>query len=91
MDSTEVADEIESWLDDCLDAINLRQYHVPDTLTDFVEFVVPELQHRGRFRTHYAEDPTLRERVLGSQAWVGDDHPAHRYRQAFATVASTSP
>lgn len=86
---SDVADEIESWMDDDgLDAINLRQYHVPDTLTDFVNLVVPELQRRGRFRTSYREGQTLRERVLGTQAWIGHDHPAHRYRYAFTPVAT---
>jgi FMN-dependent oxidoreductase (nitrilotriacetate monooxygenase family) len=83
----EVADEIESWLDDDgLDAINLRQWHCFGTLTDFVELVVPELQRRGRFRTAYEPGETLRERLFDAGPWVDDAHPAHRYRQAFAAV-----
>ncbi|NKZ10810.1 NtaA/DmoA family FMN-dependent monooxygenase [Mycolicibacterium septicum DSM 44393] len=80
-----VVDLIEQWIDeDGLDAINLRQYHVYDTLTDFVDLVVPELQRRGRFRTAYNPGETLRERVLGKGPWVADDHPATKYRGAFA-------
>jgi len=83
----EVADEIESWLDDDgLDAINLRQWHCFDTLTEFVELVVPELRRRGRFRTDYRPGETLRERLFDAGPWVGPEHPAHRYRNAFTAV-----
>jgi long-chain alkane monooxygenase len=85
--AAEVADEIESWLDDDgLDAINLRQWHSFDTLADFVDLVVPELQRRGRFRTSYRPGETLRERLSESGPWVGPEHPAHRYRNAFSAV-----
>jgi long-chain alkane monooxygenase len=83
----EVADEIESWLDDDgLDAINLRQWHCFDTLTEFVELVVPELRRRGRFRAEYTPGETLRERLFDAGPWVGPEHPAHRYRNAFSAV-----
>jgi long-chain alkane monooxygenase len=83
----EVADEIESWLDDDgLDAINLRQWHTFGTLTDFVELVVPELQRRGRFRTSYEPGETLRERLFDAGPWVGPEHPAQRYRNALSAV-----
>lgn len=35
---------------------------IPDSLEDFVNFVVPELQRRGIFRTDY-EHKTLRENL----------------------------
>jgi alkanesulfonate monooxygenase SsuD/methylene tetrahydromethanopterin reductase-like flavin-dependent oxidoreductase (luciferase family) len=76
-----VADEIERWLDEVgIDGINLRQYHSYDTLQDFVELVVPELQRRGRLRTAYVPGETLRERLTGGGARLPDDHPAARYR-----------
>jgi long-chain alkane monooxygenase len=83
----EVADQIESWLDDDgLDAINLRQWHTFGTLTDFVELVVPELQRRGRFRTAYEPGETLRERLFDAGPWVDDRHPAQRYRNQLSAV-----
>jgi FMN-dependent oxidoreductase (nitrilotriacetate monooxygenase family) len=83
----EVADQIESWLDDDgLDAINLRQWHTFGTLTDFVELVVPELQRRGRYRTEYEPGETLRERLFDAGPWVGPEHPAQRYRNALSAV-----
>jgi hypothetical protein len=36
--------------------------HFPDGLTDFVDMVVPILQHRGLYRTEY-EGTTLRDRM----------------------------
>ena len=76
-----VADEIERWLDEVgIDGINLRQYHSLDTLTDFVELVVPELRRRGRLRDAYRPGETLRERLTGGAARLPDDHPAARYR-----------
>ena len=60
-----VADEIERWVDetDC-DGINLVPVNQPSGFFDFVDLVVPELQRRGRVRTHY-ETETLREHYFG--------------------------
>ena len=35
------------------DGFNLTPAHFPESLDDFVELVVPELQERGLFRTQY--------------------------------------
>ena len=79
----EVVDAIESWLDrDGIDGINLRQYHSFETITDFVELVVPELRRRGRFRDVYTPGETLRERFFGrGRARLPDDHPASGFRR----------
>ncbi|WP_423919429.1 NtaA/DmoA family FMN-dependent monooxygenase [Frigoribacterium sp. 2-23] len=77
-----VADEIERWLDDeGVDGINLRQYHSFDTLTDFVDLVVPELRRRGRLRDAYRDGETLRERVTSGGARLPESHPAASYRR----------
>lgn len=75
----EVADELESWMDEAdLDGFNLLPIVNPGDFEDFVEFVVPVLQRRGRMRTAY-EGSTLRELVFGEgQTGLLDDHPAHR-------------
>jgi hypothetical protein len=39
--------------------------YLPGAFTDFVDFVVPELQKRGLFRTQYV-GKTLRERMARS-------------------------
>ncbi|PCE16422.1 monooxygenase [Microbacterium sp. SZ1] len=78
---TQVADEIESWLDEHdIDGINLVQYHSYDTARDFIEYAVPELRRRGRLRETYTPGETLRERVHGAGPRVAETHPAARFR-----------
>jgi FMN-dependent oxidoreductase (nitrilotriacetate monooxygenase family) len=58
-----VADEIERWVDaGAADGFNLMPPTLPGGITDFVDQVVPILQHRGRFRREY-EGRTLRENL----------------------------
>lgn len=58
---TEVADEIQEWFESgACDGFNLMCPAYPQSLTDFVELVVPILQERGLFRTAYPGS-TLRE------------------------------
>jgi FMN-dependent oxidoreductase (nitrilotriacetate monooxygenase family) len=71
----EVADDLEKWfLGGAADGFNLSFSHFPDQLEVFVDQVVPLLQKRGLFRTHY-EGPTLRD-------LLGLDVPANRHEQA---------
>jgi long-chain alkane monooxygenase len=85
----EVADAIEGWLDDVgIDGINLTQFHSYDTARDFIELVVPVLRSRGRLRTEYDPDETLRDRIFGAGDRLPDRHYAARYRGgAFLPVA----
>ncbi|GMA94172.1 hypothetical protein GCM10025881_09960 [Pseudolysinimonas kribbensis] len=77
----QVADAIEGWVRDTdLDGFNLRQFLTPGTAEDFVEYLVPELQRRGLYRTEYAES-TFRERLYGAgNTRLFDRHPGARYR-----------
>lgn len=55
-----IADRMEQWLDSGgADGFNLMPPQQPESLRDFVELVVPELQRRGIFRTSYRSN-TLR-------------------------------
>ncbi|TDJ69193.1 MAG: LLM class flavin-dependent oxidoreductase [Proteobacteria bacterium] len=74
-----VADELERWMDECdIDGFNLVPVIQPTGFYDFVDLVVPELQRRGRLRTHY-ESATLREHYFGpGQTRLPADHIAHR-------------
>ena len=76
-----VADAIEGWVRDTgLDGFNLRQFLTPGTAEDFIEFVVPELQRRGLYRTGY-EESTFRERLFGAgNVRLFDEHHGARYR-----------
>lgn len=58
-----IADEMEQWLmEEGSDGFNVMFPFVPEGLDDFVEQVIPELQHRGIFRKDY-EGKTLRENL----------------------------
>jgi len=53
----------------------------PESFTDFVDLVVPELQRRGVYKRDYAAG-TLREKLYGSgRMLLPTDHPAALYRQ----------
>jgi len=54
-----IADEMESWIGRGADGFNLMCPRYPDSLTDFVDQVVPILQQRSLFRADYTSS-TLR-------------------------------
>jgi alkanesulfonate monooxygenase len=65
-----IADALEQWFrEKAADGFNLVPPDLPDSLNDFVELVVPELQRRGLFRTRYTGS-TLRDH-LGLPERVG--------------------
>lgn len=80
-----VADELERWIDDAnIDGFNLAYAVTPGTFEDFAEFIVPELQRRGRYWDDYDESTTVRERLYGvGHKLVRDDHPAAVHRRAL--------
>jgi alkanesulfonate monooxygenase len=79
---TQVADELESWVDETdVDGFNLAYIVTPESFSDFVELVVPELQRRGVYKLEYRTG-TLREKFYGSgRSRLPGNHPAagHRY------------
>ncbi|WP_226793870.1 LLM class flavin-dependent oxidoreductase [Bacillus sp. B1-b2] len=67
---TQIADKMEEWVKDgAADGFNIMPALLPDSLTDFVHYIIPELQSRGLFRTKY-ESHTLRGNL-------GFDMPSH--------------
>ena len=63
-----------------VDGFNLAYAVFPESFTDFIDLVVPELQKRGRFKTEYAKG-TLREKLFpGGGARLPASHPAAGYR-----------
>ncbi|MGE3537702.1 MAG: LLM class flavin-dependent oxidoreductase [Candidatus Tectimicrobiota bacterium] len=51
---TQIADVMEHWFrHEAADGFNVMPAWLPGSLSDFVELVIPELQHRGLFRTEY--------------------------------------
>ncbi len=60
---TDIADVMQEWFEAAAcDGFNITPATLPGGGADFVEMVVPELQHRGLFRTWY-EGRTLRENL----------------------------
>ncbi|GAA5173629.1 NtaA/DmoA family FMN-dependent monooxygenase [Pseudonocardia eucalypti] len=58
-----------------VDGFNITPYLIPDGLDDIVDLLVPELQERGAYRTHYTGN-TLREHLnLRTPLTHRDTHP----------------
>jgi hypothetical protein len=78
-----VADEMERWMDIAgIDGFNLYNLTNPGSFEDIIEFVIPELQSRGIFRSEVTkEGATARETYLGEgEVWLLDDHPGRKHR-----------
>jgi len=59
----DIADQLEDWfIHEAADGYNLKPALQPDSLKEFIDLVVPELQKRGIFRTEY-EGTTLRDHL----------------------------
>ena len=59
----QIIDQLQLWFEnEAADGFNVLPPSTPAGLDDFVEFIVPELQRRGLFRTAY-EGKTLRENL----------------------------
>ncbi|MTD11714.1 NtaA/DmoA family FMN-dependent monooxygenase [Acinetobacter sp. YIM 103518] len=59
----QVVNQLQTWFEnEAADGFNVLPPSTPAGLNDFVEFIVPELQRRGLFRTKY-EGTTLRENL----------------------------
>ena len=60
---SEVADMMEEWvMENACDGFNIMPPLFPQSLGEFIELVIPELQRRGLFRTAY-EGTTLRDHL----------------------------
>ncbi|HEY4068290.1 MAG TPA: LLM class flavin-dependent oxidoreductase [Burkholderiaceae bacterium] len=76
-----IADQMQSWFENgAADGFNVMPPVLPQSLNEFVDLVIPELQSRGLFRTAY-EGTTLRENL-------GLARPASRYANASAARAA---
>lgn len=77
----DVADELIAWADETdVDGFNLFRLVAPESLTAFVDLVVPELQSRGVYKTAY-RDGTLREKLFpGRGPLLHPTHPGAAYR-----------
>ncbi|GGX83072.1 NtaA/DmoA family FMN-dependent monooxygenase [Massilia dura] len=75
-----IADEMQKWFENgAADGFNVMPPVLPESLEEFVDLVIPELQKRGLFRTEY-EGTTLRENL-------GLDKPQNRFSIKAAKAA----
>ena len=90
-DPGEVADQLERWIDATgIDGFNLAFAVRPDTFNDVVEWIVPELQRRDRYRTFYPPG-TLREKLFGRGPRLRPPHPGATYRANRSAKAAPLP
>lgn len=84
----EVADQIQDWVA-ATDADGLNVWHVitPGSYADFADYVVPELQRRGAYRTRY-ECVTLRHQLFGRGSRLPNSHPAAPFRSRVARCSA---
>jgi hypothetical protein len=76
-----VADELERWFEITgVDGFNLAHITNPGSFEDIINYLLPELQRRGRFRTGVEKEvATAREAYLGSKR-LPEDHPGSRFK-----------
>ncbi len=83
-DAAQVADELQSWIAETgADGFNLARTVVPESIEDFVDLVVPELQDRGVYKTAHA-DGSLRHKLHGQGDRLPDRHTAATFRRSAA-------
>lgn len=77
-DPGQVADELCRWMDEAdIDGFNIARIVNPETMENFVDLVVPELQSRGRYKTEYRPG-TFREKLFGYSR-IASDHMAGKF------------
>ena len=63
-----------------IDGFNLTYTVVPESVTEFVDLIVPELQSRGVYKTAYAKG-TLREKLFGKGPRLQAPHKGVTFRR----------
>lgn len=62
-----------------IDGFNLTRTVAPESHQDFIKWVIPQLQQRGRFKTQY-ENGTLRNKIFNQGDYLNQQHPASAFR-----------
>jgi len=86
-DGATIADELQAWVEEGeIDGFNLSRIVVPESFSDFIDLVIPELQDRGLYKTAYAPG-SLRRKLFGAGDRLPERHAAHAFRNAGAVRA----
>ncbi|MBC3863151.1 LLM class flavin-dependent oxidoreductase [Undibacterium jejuense] len=82
----EISDQLEAWVDETgIDGFNLAFALSHETISDVVKLIVPELQRRHRYKTHYT-DGTLRHQLFGRGNHLPLNHIGRQTKITAATV-----
>ena len=74
----QIADEMATWMEVAdLDGFNVARIVAHETLENFIDLVVPELQRRGLYKTAYRPG-TFREKMFGHRR-ISPDHTAGKF------------
>lgn len=75
-----VAEQLIQWIDETgIDGFNLTRTVAPESHQDFIRYVIPELQQRGRYKTSYSEG-SLRHKLFQQGDHLADHHPVQQFR-----------
>lgn len=79
-DGSEVAEMLLTLVDETgIDGFNVTRTVTPESYKDFIHYVIPELQKRGRFKTEYKQG-SLRQKLIGQGDHLLTSHPVQQYR-----------
>ncbi|KAA8732456.1 LLM class flavin-dependent oxidoreductase [Acinetobacter qingfengensis] len=85
-----VAEQLIEWLDFTgIDGFNLTRTVAPESHQDFIEYVIPELQQRQRYKTAY-ETGSLRQKLAGQGDRLPESHPVQQFRISSLTTTPKS-
>ena len=83
-----VAEKLIQLIDDTgIDGFNLTRTVAPESHHDFIQWVIPELQQHGRYKTEY-ENGSLRHKLFQQGDRLSASHPVQQFR--CQSTASTS-
>ena len=85
-----VAEKLIQLVDETgIDGFNLTRTVAPESHLDFIRFVIPELQQRGRYKTEYKQG-SFRHKLFQQGDRLSSAHPVQQFRcQNSASTANT--
>lgn len=85
-----VAEKLIQLMDETgIDGFNLTRTVAPESHHDFIQFVIPELQQRGRYKTAY-EQGSLRHKIFNRGDRLPSSHPVQQFRCQNASSTSNT-
>jgi long-chain alkane monooxygenase len=85
-----VAEKLIQLMDETgIDGFNLTRTVAPESHHDFIQWVIPELQQRGRYKTAY-EHGSLRHKLFQQGDQLSASHPVQQFRcQSSASISNS--